>query len=85
MSGPTVVEGSGSEFRVVLRGLNLDQVTKERIDAVIRSAVLQVIASMDHRPDLQVRPPADDPGTRSLLSGIDNKILGLVLAALPEV
>jgi hypothetical protein len=83
-TGPTIVQGSGSEFRVLLRGLALDEVAKDRIDAAIRSAVLQVVATVDDGRDLQLGPAASDAEVRSIFGGLGRVLgmsLGLVAAA----
>jgi Clostripain family len=80
----TIVQGPGPEFRVLLRGLNLDQSTKDRLNAAIRTAMLQTVASIDLAGDLQIASAASDPQTRSLL-GTVTKILGLILVTRPQV
>jgi hypothetical protein len=59
------------EFRVLIRGLRLDETTRGLIDAAIRSAVLQELATIDNSEDRLIASPSDDPHTRSLID-LDN-------------
>ncbi len=69
----------GVEFRVLLRGLKLDDNTRTLLDATIHSAVLQEIAFLDLPVTPQVTSPAEDPQTRSIFEGLASTIRGLVL------
>jgi hypothetical protein len=69
------------EFRVVIRGLKLDQTTRALMDAAIRSAVMQEIAALGPTGGLDlsaIKAPADDPTTRSFLNA-PGKVLGMIL------
>lgn len=70
--------GSGDSitFRVVLRGLNLDQATRTTIDALIRSAVLAEVARIDTGSDLRISAPASNLQVRSVLGDMPH-LLGL--------
>jgi hypothetical protein len=76
---------AGVEFRVIIRGLQLDDRTKALIDAAIRSAVLNEIGSLDPGGGVRFLEPAADPQTRSILGNPLRTILGLVLNRGPQV
>lgn len=66
------------EFRVLIRGLKLNQTTLALIDTAIQSAVLQEVATIDTGVRHRIVSPNDDPQTRSVLGNL-SKILGLIL------
>lgn len=74
-----VTTSDDKEFRVVLRGLQLDAPTKSSLDIGIRSAVLAEIGALDLGANVQVNRPQNDPQTRTLLRQATGTILGLVL------
>lgn len=76
MTTPTV--DNGVEFRVLIRGLKLDQTTRALIDAAIRSAVLHEVATIDTGGNNRIVSPSEDPQTRSLLGNLSS-VLGLIL------
>ena len=73
---PTV--NNGVEFRVLIRGLKLDETTRATIDAAIRSAVLHEIATIDSGGNHRIVSPSEDPQTRSVLEDI-SRTLGMIV------
>jgi hypothetical protein len=67
------------ELRVLVQGLQLDDTTRALIDAAIRSAVLQELATIDTHGTRRISSPQTDPQTRSILGNAANKVLGLVV------
>ena len=70
--------GTDVEFRVLICGVKLDETTRTFIDAAIRSAILQEVATIDEASPRRLLSPGDDPQTRSGL-GLAREVLGLVL------
>jgi len=75
---PLPIVSNNVEFRVLIRGLKLDESTRTLIDAAIRSAVLHEVAAIDHGGSRRIASPSEDSETRSLLPGI-GRLLGLIL------
>lgn len=73
-----------AEYRVALRGLDLDQATKERVEAAIQSAVLHEVAALDLKGTADMNAPVAGPETRFGFRDLLPIIMGIVYRAAPE-
>src|SRR5262249_56554878 len=68
---PTVTQtpGQGVEFRVIIRGLKLDDTARKLIDSAIRNAVKRELATLDSGAQSRILDQAHAPQTRAALLG----------------